>query len=93
MRSARPPATPLPTTDHTDRNHDGPIAPNRLAKVETITAGDQVWQTDITYLETAAGWFYLAVVHPDCCSTPITAYSTPASASAPNWPVTASPLR
>lgn len=46
----------------TDSNHNGPIAPNRLAKVEAITACDQVWQTDITYLETAAGWLYLAVV-------------------------------
>jgi transposase InsO family protein len=43
-------------------NHDGPIAPNRLAEIESITARDQVWQTDITYLPTPAGWPYLAVV-------------------------------
>jgi putative transposase len=46
----------------TDSNHDGPIAPNRLAQVGPITACDQVWQTDITYLPTRAGWLYLAVV-------------------------------
>ena len=46
----------------TDSNHDGPIAPNRLAQSGPITACDQVWQTDITYLPTRAGWLYLAVV-------------------------------
>jgi putative transposase len=46
----------------TDSNHDGPIAPNRLAESGPITACDQVWQTDITYLPTGDGWLYLAVV-------------------------------
>ncbi len=46
----------------TDSNHNGPIAPNRLAQAGPITACDQVWQTDITYLPTRAGWLYLAVV-------------------------------
>lgn len=46
----------------TDSNHDGPIAPNRLAQTGPIIACDQVWQTDITYLPTRAGWLYLAVV-------------------------------
>jgi transposase InsO family protein len=45
----------------TDSNHDGPIAPNRLATL-AVTACDQVWQADITYVETAEGWLYLAVV-------------------------------
>ena len=31
----------------TQSDHDGPIAPNRLAEIRTITACDQVWQTDI----------------------------------------------
>ena len=31
----------------TQSNHDGPIAPNRLAEIQTITACDQVWQADI----------------------------------------------
>jgi putative transposase len=46
----------------TQSDHDSPIAPNRLAQIQAITARDQVWQTDITYLPTAAGWLYLAVV-------------------------------
>lgn len=46
----------------TDSNHDGPIAPNRLARAGPLTACDQVWQTDITYLPTRTGWLYLAVV-------------------------------
>lgn len=46
----------------TQSNHDGPIAPNRLAEIQAITACNQVWQTDITYLSTVAGWLYLAVV-------------------------------
>jgi putative transposase len=46
----------------TDSNHDGPIAPNRLAQAGPTTACDQVWQADITYPPTRAGWLYLAVV-------------------------------
>lgn len=46
----------------TQSNHDGPIAPNRLAQLPALTARDQVWQADITYLPTRAGWLYLAVV-------------------------------
>lgn len=46
----------------TQSNHNGPIAPNRLAEIQAITGCNQVWQTDITYLPTVAGWLYLAVV-------------------------------
>tara|TARA_R110002095_G_C4216720_1_gene236615 strand:+ start:523 stop:1377 length:855 start_codon:yes stop_codon:yes gene_type:complete len=46
----------------TQSDHDGPIAPNRLAEVKAITACNQVWQADITYLPTTGGWLYLAVV-------------------------------
>ena len=54
-----------PQTTRSD--HDGPIAPNRLAQIETITTCDQVWQADITYLPTRSAWLYLAVVI-DACS-------------------------
>ena len=57
---ARPRRRYRPQT--TQSNHDGPIAPNRLAHRPAITACNQVWQTDITYLPTGAGWLYLAVV-------------------------------
>lgn len=46
----------------TQSDHNGPIAPNRLGKVRAITRCDQVWQADVTYLPTAMGWLYLAVV-------------------------------
>jgi len=46
----------------TDSNHDHPIAPNRLAEAPATTAPDQIWVADITYLDTAEGWLYLAAV-------------------------------
>jgi putative transposase len=50
----------VPRTSQSD--HDGPIAPNRLAQREATTATDQVWRTDITHIPTDEGWLYLAVV-------------------------------
>jgi putative transposase len=46
----------------TDSNHDNPIAPNRLAELPPTNRTDQVWLADITYIETAEGWLYLAGV-------------------------------
>jgi len=46
----------------TDSRHHEPIAPNRLALAPTPTKPDQTWATDITYIETAEGWLYLAGV-------------------------------
>lgn len=46
----------------TDSRHDQPIAPNHLAQVPAPTKADQIWVTDITYVETAQGWLYLAGV-------------------------------
>lgn len=46
----------------TDSRHGGPVAPNRLAVVDPPTGPDQIWVTDITYLRTAEGWLYLAVI-------------------------------
>jgi len=55
----------VPRTTQSD--HDQPIAPNWLAKVPTPDQPDQVWVADITYIPTAEGWIYLAVVL-DVCS-------------------------
>jgi transposase InsO family protein len=45
----------------TDSHHDGPIALNLLPE-RTVTAPDQVWCVDITYVPTSEGWLYLAGV-------------------------------
>jgi transposase InsO family protein len=46
----------------TDSRHDHPIAPNHLAVALAPTKPDQIWATDITYIETDEGWLYLAGV-------------------------------
>ena len=46
----------------TDSNHDEPIAPNRLAERAVPDGPNQIWLQDITYVPTAQGWMYLALV-------------------------------
>jgi len=46
----------------TDSKHTLPVAPNRLDQNFVTDRPDQVWTADITYLATAEGWLYLAVV-------------------------------
>lgn len=46
----------------TDSRHRFPIAPNLVARQFDVAQPDQVWATDITYLWTAEGWLYLAIV-------------------------------
>lgn len=46
----------------TDSKHDLPVAPNLLDRQFTPERPDQVWTADITYIPTAEGWLYLAVV-------------------------------
>ncbi len=42
--------------------HGLPVAPNLLERNFTATAPNQVWTSDITYVATAEGWLYLAVI-------------------------------
>jgi len=49
-----------PTTTEVDPAHKP--APNTLAQNFTAEAPNRKWVTDITYLKTATGWVYLAVV-------------------------------
>lgn len=46
----------------TDSAHNDPVAPNLLPTAAAPTKPDQVWVTDITYVETGEGWLYLAGV-------------------------------
>ena len=60
--SARKPPRFVSTTDSV---HDFPVAPNRLNRqyqVEAVEGLNQAWAGDMTYIPTAQGWLYLAVV-------------------------------
>ncbi len=46
----------------TDSDHGGAVARNVLDQDFTTTAPDQKWGVDISYVWTAEGWLYLAVV-------------------------------
>lgn len=46
----------------TDSGHGLPVAENILARDFTAQASDQKWACDITYVPSAEGWLYLAVV-------------------------------
>ena len=46
----------------TDSQHNLPIAPNLVNRNFTVTAPNQVWVGDITYVPTDEGWLFLAVV-------------------------------
>lgn len=46
----------------TNSKHNLPVAPNLLQRDFSPKEPDQVWAGDITYIWTAAGWLYLAVV-------------------------------
>lgn len=46
----------------TDSEHSHPVAPNILRQHFSIDAPNKVYVTDITYVWTAEGWLYLAVV-------------------------------
>jgi putative transposase len=45
----------------TDSKHKMPISENLLSRNFSCTAPDEVWVSDITYIETHEGWLYLTV--------------------------------
>lgn len=46
----------------TDSSHSLPVAANVLAREFMVDAPDRAWVADITYVWTAQGWLYLAVI-------------------------------
>lgn len=46
----------------TDSKHKLPVAPNTLNRQFTVNEPNRVWAGDISYVWTAEGWLYLAVV-------------------------------
>lgn len=46
----------------TNSDHKRPVAPNLVQQEFTAEAPDRLWTGDITYIWTAEGWLYLAVV-------------------------------
>jgi putative transposase len=46
----------------TDSKHSLPVAPNLLDQNFVADRSNQVWLADITYIPTAEGWLYLAVI-------------------------------
>ena len=46
----------------TDSKHNLPVAPNRLRDLAIPQQRDAIWVADITYVETAEGWLYVAGV-------------------------------
>ena len=46
----------------TDSNHNYPIAPNMLEQDFKVSRQNEVWVSDITYIETKQGWVYLTVI-------------------------------
>jgi putative transposase len=46
----------------TNSKHDQPIAPNLLERDFTAKRSNRKWLGDITFIPTAEGWLYLAVI-------------------------------
>lgn len=58
----------------TNSNHSLPVAENLLDQQFSKDAPNQVWVTDITYIQTAEGWLYLAG-HKDLFTGQIVGYA------------------
>ena len=62
----------------TDSQHNGPIAPNVLARDFRASEPNRVWVTDVTAVATGEGWLYLAVML-DLFSRRVVGWATSAS--------------
>ena len=61
-KAALRPTSPRRFVATTDSNHALPVAQNRLGRGFKAEKADTRWVSDITYLWTAEGWLYLAVI-------------------------------
>jgi len=59
----------------TNSEHELPLAPNVLARRFEQSQPNLAWASDITYLWTAEGWLYLAVII-DLCSRRVVGWAT-----------------
>jgi putative transposase len=62
----------------TDSHHEHPIAPNVLDRNFDVQAANRAWVGDVTYIPTAEGWLYLAVLL-DLFSRRVVGWSTSAT--------------
>jgi len=46
----------------TQSNHGGPVAPNLRLQAQIPTSANEMWLTDLTYVETAEGWLYVSAI-------------------------------
>jgi transposase InsO family protein len=58
----------------TDSRHNLPVADNKLAREFATAKVNTVWTADLTYIWTAEGWLYLAVVL-DLCTRRVVGWS------------------
>jgi putative transposase len=63
------------TPKTTDSRHANPIAPNTLDRNFQVDRPNTVWAADITYIPTAQGWLYLAIVL-DLCTRRVVGWAT-----------------
>jgi putative transposase len=65
----------------TNSQHTLPVAPNLLNQEFAATCPNQKWASDITYIPTAQGWLYLAVII-DLCSRKIVGWAMDTTSTA-----------
>ena len=58
----------------TNSEHSSPIAPNLVNRNFNPPLPNMIWVGDITYIKTAQGWLYLAIVK-DLCTKKVVGYS------------------
>ena len=58
----------------TNSEHSRPIAPNLIGRNFNPPLPNMIWVGDITYIKTAQGWLYLAIVK-DLCTKKVVGYA------------------